>query len=99
LGLGLELFHHETTVNAPSTQWWISLSSAIVYGLAFATVLTLVVTPSALMVFTRDARPAGEERPGLFARLFRRGKGKSEEAAEPASASAGAGVALPKAAE
>ena len=29
-GLGLELFHHETTINAPSTQWWISLSSAIV---------------------------------------------------------------------
>ena len=25
-GLGLELFHHETTINAPSTQWWISLS-------------------------------------------------------------------------
>ncbi|TIN01761.1 MAG: efflux RND transporter permease subunit, partial [Mesorhizobium sp.] len=25
-GLGLEIFHHETTINAPSTQWWISLS-------------------------------------------------------------------------
>src|SRR5690606_16709653 len=71
-GLGLELFHHETTINAPSTQWWISLSSAIVYGLAFATVLTLVVTPSALMVFTRDKRPEGQ--PGFFARLFGRKK-------------------------
>jgi multidrug efflux pump len=53
-GLGLEIFHHETTINAPSTQWWISLSSAIVFGLSFATVLTLIVTPAALMVFTRS---------------------------------------------
>src|SRR4030095_16186155 len=52
-GLGLEVFHHETTIGAPSTQWWISLSGAIVFGLAFSTVLTLVVTPAALMVFTR----------------------------------------------
>lgn len=53
-GLGLEIFHHETTINAPSTQWWISLSSAIVFGLSFATLLTLVVTPSMLMIFTRS---------------------------------------------
>ena len=53
-GLNLELLNHETTYGAPSTQWWISLSSAIVYGLAFATVLTLVVTPSMLMLVTPD---------------------------------------------
>ncbi|MEY3533445.1 MAG: hypothetical protein RI979_1469 [Pseudomonadota bacterium] len=53
-GLNLELLNHETTYGAPSTQWWISLSSAIVYGLAFATVLTLVVTPSMLMLVTAD---------------------------------------------
>ncbi len=53
-GLNLELLNHETTYGAPSTQWWISLSSAIVFGLAFATVLTLVVTPSILMIVTRD---------------------------------------------
>jgi len=58
-GLGLEIFHQETTINAPSTQWWIALSSAIVFGLSFATVLTLIVTPSMLMIFTRDKRPAG----------------------------------------
>jgi len=99
-GLGLELFHHETTINAPSTQWWISLSSAIVYGLAFATVLTLVVTPSALMVFTRDKRPAGEQRRSLLSRLFRRGGGgdvadAGKETPEPAAPA----IAYPKAAE
>jgi len=58
-GLNLELLSHETTYGAPSTQWWISLSSAIVFGLAFATVLTLVVTPSLLMLVTRDAPKHG----------------------------------------
>ncbi len=52
-GLNLELLNHETTFGAPSTQWWISLSSAIVFGLAFATILTLIVTPSMLMLVTR----------------------------------------------
>ena len=31
-------------------QWWSQLSTAIVFGLGFATTLTLVVTPSALMI-------------------------------------------------
>jgi multidrug efflux pump len=53
-GLNLELLSHETTFGAPSTQWWISLSSAIVYGLAFATILTLIVTPSMLMLVSRS---------------------------------------------
>jgi multidrug efflux pump len=53
-GLNLELLTHETTIGAPSTQWWISLSSAIVYGLAFATILTLIVTPSLLMLVSRS---------------------------------------------
>src|SRR5690606_41097108 len=100
LGLGLELFHHETTINAPSTQWWISLSSAIVYGLAFATVLTLIVTPSALMVFTRDNRPAGEERRSLFSRLMRRRRDASAAADDQTPDAAGEPAhALPKAAE
>jgi multidrug efflux pump len=69
-GLGLEIFHHETTINAPSTQWWISLSSAIVFGLSFATLLTLVVTPSMLMVFTRSKNSRFY---AFFRRVFRRG--------------------------
>lgn len=80
-GLGLEIFHHETTINAPSTQWWIALSSAIVFGLSFATLLTLVVTPSMLMVFTREKRVAG--RRTLLDRLLRRKR--TEAASTPAS--------------
>jgi multidrug efflux pump len=96
-GLGLELFHHETTINAPSTQWWISLSSAIVYGLAFATVLTLVVTPAALMVFTREAH-AGARR-SFWSRLFRRREEPAAEAAPSAPAQSEPAIVYPKAAE
>jgi multidrug efflux pump len=99
-GLGLEIFHHETTINAPSTQWWIALSSAIVFGLSFATVLTLVVTPSMLMVFTREKQKG--RRRGWFSRLFRRGKLVTEPAS-PAAASepehVAAPIPFPKAAE
>jgi multidrug efflux pump len=97
-GLGLEIFHHETTINAPSTQWWISLSSAIVFGLSFATVLTLVVTPAMLMVFTRAKRQPGAQR-SWFSRLFRRGK-KDDAATETTPVVTTAEpVAYPKAAE
>jgi multidrug efflux pump len=95
-GLGLEVFHHETTINAPSTQWWIALSSAIVFGLSFATVLTLIVTPSMLMVFTRETHKKG--RRGWIARLFRRG-GKAETPASVEPVAVPGDVAFPKAAE
>jgi multidrug efflux pump len=47
--VNIDFVTREITVGAPSTQWWTQLSSGIVFGLAFATVLTLVVTPCALM--------------------------------------------------
>jgi multidrug efflux pump len=48
-GINLEFNTREVLIGAPSTQWWISLSTAIVFGLGFATILTLIVTPAALM--------------------------------------------------
>ncbi|MEJ6502383.1 MAG: efflux RND transporter permease subunit [Rhodobacterales bacterium] len=68
-GLNLELMGHETTYGAPSTQWWISLSSAIVYGLAFATVLTLIVTPSLLMIVSPSGVKSSEPKRRLFGLL------------------------------
>ena len=72
-GVNLAIIAHETTIGAPSTQWWIALSSAIVFGLAFSTVLTLVVTPAALMVFTRDNAWIADDR-SLLSKLLRRKK-------------------------
>lgn len=50
LGVNIDFVSRSVNVGAPSTQWWTQLSSAIVFGLAFATVLTLIVTPCALMI-------------------------------------------------
>jgi multidrug efflux pump len=49
-GINIEFVAREIVVGAPATQWWIHLSTAIVFGLGFATVLTLIVTPAMLMV-------------------------------------------------
>ena len=50
LSANIDFVTREIAVGAPSTQWWVGLATAIVFGLTFATVLTLVVTPSALML-------------------------------------------------
>ena len=49
LQLNINLVSREVVVGAPSSQWWVSLSTAIFFGLGFASVLTLVVTPCALL--------------------------------------------------
>jgi multidrug efflux pump len=91
-GVNLELLSHDTTIGAPSTQWWIALSSAIVFGLAFSTVLTLIVTPSMLMIFTRSHQKG--EKAGLISRLFRRKPKPAPDAANDET-----GTPLPQAAE
>jgi len=48
--VNIDFVTREITHGAPSTQWWVSLASAIVFGLGFASILTLLVTPCALMV-------------------------------------------------
>jgi len=50
LAVNIDFFSRTIQVGGPSTQWWVQLASAIVFGLAFATMLTLIVTPSALML-------------------------------------------------
>jgi multidrug efflux pump len=54
-GVNLDFILREVTIGAPATQWWISLSTAIVFGLGFATILTLIVTPAALMLIAHGA--------------------------------------------
>ncbi len=50
LQVNIDFFDRSMNVGAPSTQWWAQLSTAIAFGLSFSTVLTLIVTPSALMI-------------------------------------------------
>jgi multidrug efflux pump len=49
LGINIDFVNFEITQGAPSTQWWRLLSVCIVYGVLFASSLTLLVTPAALM--------------------------------------------------
>ncbi|MGQ7791072.1 efflux RND transporter permease subunit [Faunimonas sp. B44] len=48
-GINIDFVTRSVAIGAPSTQWWTHLSTAIVFGLGFATILTLIVTPAALM--------------------------------------------------
>jgi len=48
--LDIDLINRDVSVGAPSTQYWTQLSSSVAGGLAFATILTLFLTPSLLMI-------------------------------------------------
>jgi len=50
LGVNVNLIEREVSIGAPSSQWWTQLASSVAGGLAFATILTLLLTPSLLMV-------------------------------------------------
>ena len=50
LGVNINLIGREVSVGAPSSQWWTQLASSVAGGLAFATLLTLLLTPTLLMI-------------------------------------------------
>ena len=56
LSVNVDLVTPSLGFGAPSTQWWTQLSSAIAGGLAFATVLTLLLTPCLLVLGARFER-------------------------------------------
>lgn len=49
LGMNIDFFKLHISFGAPSNQWWILLATCIVYGVLFASTLTLLVTPAALL--------------------------------------------------
>ena len=46
--VSIDLIGAEVEVGGPITSQWVSLASAIVFGLSFGTILTLIVTPAML---------------------------------------------------
>ena len=62
LGVNIDLIAREVSVGAPSSQWWTQLASSVAGGLAFATVLTLMLTPSLLMIQANVARRFAERK-------------------------------------
>lgn len=56
IGINIDFAQRKIIYGAPSTQWWIELSTAIAGGLTLATLLTLVVTPAMLVLGQRRER-------------------------------------------
>jgi multidrug efflux pump len=80
-GVSIDFIVREVTVGAPSTQWWVQLSTATVFGLGFATVLTLVVTPAMLMAAANVA--ASRQRVAAWWRRLRRAGAEAPVGALP----------------
>ncbi len=68
-GINVEFINREIAIGAPATQWWIQLSTAIVFGLGFATVLTLIVTPAALMLMANFSERSAKWSAGVRSRF------------------------------
>lgn len=49
LTMNIDFIERDVSIGAPSTQWWVQLSTSIVFGLCFSTLLTLVLTPVLLV--------------------------------------------------
>ena len=60
--MNVNLFSREISFGAPSTQYWAQLATAIVGGLIFATLLTLVLTPCLLVLGERISNRLGLKR-------------------------------------
>ena len=64
LGVNIDIVGRSIEVGGPSTQWWTQLATAVAGGLAFATVLTLVLTPSLLVLGEKRWRQSAPRRDG-----------------------------------
>jgi multidrug efflux pump len=103
-GINIDFVHRDIAMGAPSTQWWINLSTAIVFGLGFATILTLIVTPGladgprqhlrVASVPARPPRPAQGDPGGAQGRPRRPWRGGADADAGGVSARPATGRAL-----
>ena len=58
-GINIDFIGRNVDIGGPSTEWWSQLATAVAGGLAFATLLTLVLTPCMLALKARrDERKA-----------------------------------------
>ncbi|MFP5469192.1 MAG: efflux RND transporter permease subunit, partial [Alphaproteobacteria bacterium] len=48
LKIEFDFINREILYGSPSASWWVQMATAVVFGLSFATLLTLLVTPCAL---------------------------------------------------
>ena len=73
--LTIRFSERDVLVGAPSSQWWVDLSSTIAGGLTFATFLTLIATPALLVlgrtsIFSLKDKTFGFIKRRLSAKMF-----------------------------
>ena len=62
LEMNIDLVGRTVEFGGPSTQWWSQLATAVAGGLAFATILTLVITPCMLTLAVRREQKKAQKR-------------------------------------
>ncbi|RLB51220.1 MAG: AcrB/AcrD/AcrF family protein, partial [Deltaproteobacteria bacterium] len=82
LGITIDFAGARVLFGGPSAEWWGPMANAVIFGLAFATILTLVVVPALYMII--------EDVAGVWDRAKARVFGKPDELQQPASAGADA---------
>jgi multidrug efflux pump len=55
-GISYDFHVMEWAVRSESSQWWASMAIAVIFGLGFATILTLIVVPTLYVTLVRVAR-------------------------------------------
>ena len=66
LQVNLDFFNHTIQLGSITSIWWVQLSTAIIFGLGFATVITLILTPVMLalpQVFSETIWPRFKFKP------------------------------------
>ena len=84
LGISVDFQGLRVIMGSQSTQWWGPMAVAVIFGLAFATVLTLVMVPTMYSII--------EDFRGAMRRLSRGGAGAAERAPSGAAAPATQGL-------
>jgi multidrug efflux pump len=62
IGMNIDILSRDIYFGGPSTQWWKQMASSIGGGLIFATILTLLLTPSLLMIQANVSQRLRERR-------------------------------------
>lgn len=65
LGVNIDILERRIHVGGPGSQWWAEMATVIIGGLTFASVLTLLLTPSILMLQANGAAWWRNRRGGL----------------------------------
>jgi len=98
--VNIDFIARNVQTGAPSTQWWVQLATAVAFGLGFATILTLIVTPSALMLKANWDAHKAQRRERLEARREEKRRRREEKAVqERPEDRGGVDIHLPEAAE